>query len=123
MRLAFLAILAGSAVLASCGPPEPPETDPIARGRQLYRQLDCGACHEPGLRNFWRPVGPPLEHAGTVAQTRRPGVPAQEYLRESVVDPGAYLVPGFPDSMPRGIGERLSEEDLDALIRYLASLR
>lgn len=123
MRLAFLAILAGSAVLLSCGSPEPPATDPIARGRQVYGQLACAACHEAGLGNFWRPVGPPLDRVGTVAETRRPGVPAEEYLRQSVVDPGAYLVPGYPDSMPRGLGDRLSEEDLDALIRYLASLR
>ena len=89
----------------------------------MYGQLDCGSCHEAGLRNLWRPVGPPLERAGTVAGSRRPGVPAEEYLRQSVADPGAFLVPGYPDSMPRGLAGRLSEEDLAALVRYLASLR
>ena len=107
---------------ASCGA-EPPATDPVARGAQVYRELDCGACHEAGLRNLWRPVGPPLDHVGTVAETRRAGVPADQYLRQAITEPGAFLVPGYPDSMPRGLDRRITQNDLDALVRYLASLR
>jgi mono/diheme cytochrome c family protein len=116
------AILAVAAVVLSCAP-EPPATDPIARGRQLYRQLGCATCHEAGLENLFRPVGPPLDHIGTVAGSRRPGTGAQEYIRQSILEPGAYVVPGYPDSMPRGLGDRLPPEDLDALVGYLASLR
>lgn len=123
MQWALGLILAASAVLVSCGPAEPVATEPAARGRQLYRALDCAACHEPGLRNFWRPVGPPLDRVGEVAGSRRPGVPPEEYLRQAIVDPGAYLVPGYPDSMPRGLERGLSEDDLAALVWYLASLR
>lgn len=123
MRRALRLILAATAVLASCGPAEPVATEPVERGRQVYRALDCAACHEAGLRNFWRPVGPPLDRVGAVAGTRRPGVPAEEYLRQAIVDPGAYLVPGYPDSMPRGLEKGLSEADLAALVRYLGSLR
>lgn len=123
MQRAFGLILAASAVLVSCGPAEPVATEPVERGRQVYRALDCAACHDAGPRNFWRPVGPPLDRAGEVAERRRPGVPAEEYLRQAIVDPGAYLVPGYPDSMPRGLEKGLSEADLTALVRYLASLR
>ncbi len=73
--------------------------------------------------NLWRPVGPPLDHVGTVAATRRPGLSAEEYLRQSVVDPGSYVVPGYPDSMPRGLGDRISPEDLADLVQYLSTLR
>ncbi len=111
------------AVLASCGSPEPPATDPVQRGRQVYRAQDCAACHEAGVRNLWRPVGPSLDRVGEVAGSRRPGVPADEYLRQSIREPGAYVVPGYPDSMPRGLANDLSEADLAALVRYLASLR
>jgi len=48
---------------------------------------------------------------------------AEDYLGESIIDPGAYVVPGYTDSMPRGLERSLSREDLDALIAYLASLR
>ena len=115
MLVAFVALL-----LASCAA-EPPATDPVARGRQVYRALNCGSCHEPNL--FGQHIGPPLDHVGSVAATRRPGMSAGDYLRESIIDPGAYVVPGYTDSMPRGLERSLSQEDLDALIAYLLSLR
>jgi mono/diheme cytochrome c family protein len=121
-KAALAAILAASAVAASCAS-EPPATEPVARGRQVYREQSCASCHEGSLLNFFRPVGPELGHIGTVADTRRPGVTAADYLRQSVTDPGAFVVPGYPDSMPRGLADRLSREDLDALVAYLLSLR
>lgn len=101
--------------------PEPPATEPVARGRQVYRALGCGSCHEPNL--FGQRLGPPVDHIGTVAATRRPGASVEDYLRESILDPGSYLVPGYQDSMPRGLGRDLSPTDLEALVAYLASLK
>ena len=54
--------------------------------------------------------------------TRRPGVSALEYIRQSILDPGAYVVPGYQDSMPRDLGRDLSPTDLEALVAYLLSL-
>ena len=112
---ALLALL-----IAACAP-EPPATEPVARGRQVYRQLGCASCHEPNL--FGQRLGPPLDHVGTVTAERRPRMTAEAYLRESILDPGAYVVPGYQDTMPRGLGRDLSPTDLDALVAYLASLR
>jgi cytochrome c553 len=121
-RLLCLCSVALVVIAIACAP-EPVATDPIARGRQVYRALGCAGCHEASFSNLFRPVGPPLEHAGAVAGTRVPGLGAEEYLRQSITDPGAYLVPGYPDSMPRGLARDLSPEDLAALVAYLASLR
>lgn len=103
--------------------PEPVATEPIARGRQVYRTLGCASCHEGSLFNLFRPVGPPLDRAGLVGRERVPGMSAEDYLRQSITDPGAYVVPGYPDSMPRGMAGGLSAEDLAALVAYLASLK
>lgn len=116
--------LAGSCLalvvlLSACA--EPPATDPVARGAQIYRQKSCGSCH--AIAGNGGTIGPPLTHIGTVAQTRQPGTSAEDYLRSSITDPGAYVVPGFPDSMSRGLARGLSAADLDALVRYLLSLR
>jgi mono/diheme cytochrome c family protein len=100
---------------------ETPATEPVARGRQLYRSLGCASCHDPNF--LGQRLGPPLDHVGTAAQTRRPAAPAAEYLREAILDPGAYLVPGYQDSMPRDLGRDLSPTDLDALVAYLLSLK
>jgi cytochrome c553 len=103
--------------------PESVATDPIARGRQVYRTLGCASCHEASLSNLFRPVGPPLNEAGRVAGGRVPGLSAEDYLLQTITEPGAYVVPGYPDSMPRGLAKDLSPEDLAALVAYLASLR
>ena len=109
-------------VLAIACAPEPNATDPVARGRQVYRALGCASCHEGSLFNLFRPVGPPLSEIGLVDRKRVPGVSAEEYIRQSITDPGAFVVPGYPDSMPRGLSRDLSPEDLAALVAYLASL-
>lgn len=100
---------------------EAPATEPIARGEQLYRKLDCGRCHHidgQGAR-----LGPDLSHIGTVAETRQPGTPAADYVRESILAPGAYVVPSYNDVMPRGLARTLPESDVDALVRYLVAHR
>ena len=121
-RLLCLCSLAMFLVGVACAP-EPAATDPIGRGRQLYRALGCATCHEASVSNLFRPVGPPLNDIGRVAEKRIPGMSAEDYLRQSITDPGAYVVPGYPDSMPRGLARDLSPEDLAALVAYLASLK
>ncbi len=112
--------VAGALLLGACGA-EPPATEPLARGRQVYRALDGGSCPEPNL--FGIRSGPPLEHVGALAGTRKDGTAAADYLRESLESPGAYLVRGYADAMPRALTRRLSPADADALIAYLLSLR
>lgn len=111
--------LAAGLLLSACA--EVPATEPVARGAQVYRQKSCASCHE--IAGNGGRVGPSLTHVGTVAETRQPGTSAEDYLRTSITDPGAYIVPGFPDSMSRGLARGLSDDDLDALVRYLLSLR
>ena len=118
-RVVLLCIALAALVLACA--PEPPATDPVARGHQLYRSMGCANCHEPNL--FGQRLGPPLDHIGTGAAARRPGLSAEEYIRQSILDPGAFVVPGYQDSMPRDLGRDLSPTDLDALVAYLLSLQ
>jgi cytochrome c553 len=110
-------------VLAIACVPEPVATDQIARGRQVYRSSGCASCHEGSLFNLFRPVGPPLNEIGLVGAKRRPPLSAEDYIRQSITDPGDHVVPGYPDSMPRGLARDLSPEDLAALVAYLASLK
>jgi mono/diheme cytochrome c family protein len=120
MRRVLLVCIALAAFLLACAP-EPPATEPVARGRQLYRSMGCANCHEPNF--FGQRLGPPLDHVGTVGATRRPGLSAEEYLRQSILDPGSYVLPGYQDSMPRDLGRDLSPTDLEALVAYLLSLK
>lgn len=99
---------------------EPPATEPVARGRQVYRQLGCAQCHQ--IDGSGGRLGPDLSHVATAAATRRPGTAAVDYIEESIDQPGAYIVPGFNDVMPRALARDLSDFDRESLIRYLMTL-
>ena len=118
MRL-FGLVLAAGVLTVACA--EPRATDPIERGTQIYRQKGCASCHRIG--DLGGTIGPPLTHIGMVAATRKPGMSAEEYIRESILDPAAYVVPGYPDVMSRGLSRGLTQEDFDDLVRYLLSLQ
>lgn len=119
MRRLFALCVALAVVAIACE--EPPATEPVARGRQLYRKLDCGRCHF--IDGQGGRVAPELTHIGTVADTRKGGATGEQYIRESIVSPGAYIVPGFNDVMPRGLARNLSAKDLDALVLFLREHR
>ncbi len=84
----------------------------VAQGRELFVQ--CEACH--GAADG---AGPALTGMGARAATRVAGLSAEEYLYQSIVQPSAYLVEGYPDIMPKNYGEQFSEAELQALVAYI----
>jgi mono/diheme cytochrome c family protein len=99
---------------------ELPDGD-AANGGKVFDAQSCRTCHVDLSVGPLFPEDPPL---GLVAETRRPGYSAELYLYESIVEPNAYIVPGFQDSiMPSGFGKSLSEQELADLVAYLVSLK
>jgi ferredoxin len=102
---------------------EPPPPG-AAEGKKVFDDSSkggCGICHsvKPGDDG----IGPSLAGVGTRAADRIPGLDAEAYLRQSILDPDAFIVPGYRAGQMNGFyRERLSAEDLDALIVYLLSL-
>jgi mono/diheme cytochrome c family protein len=84
----------------------------VAQGKELFVQ--CEACH--GAADG---AGPALTGMGARAATRVAGLSAEAYLRQSIVQPSAYVVEGFPDIMPKNYGEQFSEAELQALVAYI----
>ena len=97
------------------------------RGKELFFASNigggtgCRLCHS--LKPDEVKVGPSLAGIATRAATRIPGMSAEEYIRQSIVDPGAYIVPGFDNKMPPYISENLSPQDLEDLIAFLMTLK
>ncbi len=97
------------------------------RGRELFfassigQSTGCRVCHsiKPGERK----VGPSLAGIATRAATRVPGMSAEEYIRQSIEDPGAYVVEGFPNAMLPDIADKLSDQDMDDIIAFLMTLK
>jgi len=104
----------------------------VERGKTLFLAKGCVACHAIGVNDpAFRPIiqaGPNLSNLPAIASTRRPGMSAPAYVWESIVEPQAYIVPGYygsntsPDRpiMPR---MAISPEDVDALTTFLLAPR
>ncbi len=111
-----------------------PSRVPLVTGsepiEQLFIKAGCPVCHFiPGIPGAQGRVGPSLV-LGSTGPTRLAdpryqgkGKTVREYVIESILDPGAYVVPGYPDrAMPRWYGQKLSAEALDKMAVYLEQL-
>ncbi len=112
----------GEVALAELPTPTPgaeEAADPVARGQQVYTSAGCAGCHTiEGISNGV--VGPNLTKIGETAASRKDGVSAEDYIRESVLNTNAFLVEGFqPNIMPQNYGQQLSNRQLDDLIAFL----
>lgn len=96
-----------------------PDTNMVEAGRKVFLQRGCVACHSV---DGTRKVGPTVKGLYGHDVPLADGTTAKaddEYIRESLVKPGAKVVAGFPNVMPPSV---LPEADLKALIAYLESL-
>ncbi len=99
-----------------------------AAGKALFEQSmlgsqpGCITCHS--LEPDAVIVGPSLAGIGSRAATRVEGMSAEEYIRQSIVEPDAYVVEGFdPGVMVQVFGEELSEQQINDLVAYLLTLK
>jgi cytochrome c oxidase subunit II len=96
---------------------------PMAAGREIFASAGCDACHTLADAEATGEVGPNLDELAAVAGKREKGTSAEDYVRESIVDPPAFVVKGFPgDTMPRNFADQLTPEEIDTLVQYLLGL-
>src|SRR5690606_27254127 len=91
-------------------------------GAKLFQSKACFPCH---TTDGTPSIGPTLKgvFGHTVELADGKTVEADEdYLRESILQPGAKIVKGFAPTMPSFQGQ-LSERELNGLIEYIKSLK
>jgi len=95
---------------------------PLAgRGEQLVKNSGCLACHST---DGTLKVGPTLKglYGSSVALADGSAVLADDnYMKESLYEPGAKVVKGFPNVMPTFKGV-LTDDDVTAVIAYIKTL-
>ena len=105
------------------GGPAGAAPEPLAaRGGRILKSAGCLNCHAiegqekigPNLKGVFGTKAP-LEGGGTRTAD-------EEYLRESIVDPKAKVVKGYPNVMPT-YKTTLSPEDVDAVVEHLKTLK
>jgi glucose/arabinose dehydrogenase/cytochrome c553 len=99
----------------------------ITSGEELYRRGTgdapaCITCHL--LDSSKAAVGPSLLNIDEAAGTRVEGLSAEAYIRQSIVDPNAHVVEGYNAGyMYPDYAQHLSDEQIDALVAYVLTLR
>jgi len=131
--------MAGTTAPSASATTEAASNNPVALGEALFRNpaYACTACHstQPNVKL----AGPSVAGIATRAAERMadPGYSgeakdASAYIRESILHPSQYIVPGanFATApvggislMPADFGTRLDADQIDRLVAYLMTLR
>ncbi len=124
---------------AAAAPPTPtpapvvmePVAGPVAPPEIVvaFNKGGCAGCHTiPGIPGANAQVGPNLSEIGANAGSRISGSSAEEYIRQSILDPNAFIAPECPaGDCPEGVmlqtfAQSLSQDDLNTIVDYLSAL-
>ncbi len=136
----FALFMSLALLLAACGGSEESVAEPeaeeavvevevvgdAANGETLFQQATIGAANAPGcatchsLETDVVLVGPSMAGVATRAETAVSGLTAEEYIRQSITEPNAYVADGFVEGiMYQNFGTDLSAEELDDVTAFL----
>ena len=93
-----------------------------AAGKAVFAAQGCGACHTFKAARA-RPARSAPTSTSRSSRTRSsPGSSLADFIRQSIIDPNAYISPGYqPSVMPRQLRLACPKSQLDALVHYLAA--
>jgi cytochrome c oxidase subunit 2 len=90
-----------------------------AAGKKAFADNGCGACHTLAAAGSSGTVGPDLDKLKSYAKKAK--MPLEDFIRESIVDPNAYVEKGYPQGVMPGNFNQLPPSTLNALVAYLAA--
>ena len=108
-----------------------PDMVPLVTGdepiTEIFTRAGCAVCHiVPGIPGADGRVGPPLLLGATGPlrladpSYRGQAQSVHQYVIESVIEPGVFVVPGYPaHTMPTWYGAKLSALALEKIASYL----
>jgi cytochrome c2 len=89
----------------------------VAAGKDAFNANGCGACHTLAAAGSNGKVGPDLDKLKSYASSANK--PLEDFIHESIVDPGAYVEKGYPNGVMPDFS-KLPGSTVDALVAFLA---
>jgi mono/diheme cytochrome c family protein/disulfide bond formation protein DsbB len=94
--------------------------DIVARGKEVYDLHECYNCHKIGGKGSVKKRGPVLDNIGNYL--------TPDDVKKKIFDPGYLYAEGFEKEHKKGVmpdkyKELMSDEEVDALAAYLATLK
>ena len=87
-----------------------------ANGKSLFASNGCVSCHTYKPAGSKATVGPDLDKLASYAKQAKK--PLEPFTHESIVQPDAYVQPGFPKGVMPSFAS-LSKDQVDALVSFL----
>jgi cytochrome c oxidase subunit 2 len=88
-------------------------------GLSVFQANGCASCHTLTAAGATGKVGPDLDKLVAYAKQAH-AAPLTAFVRQSIVDPNAYVQPGYAKNiMPGTFGSTLSAAQLNALVQFL----
>jgi cytochrome c oxidase subunit 2 len=89
-----------------------------AAGKALFASNGCGGCHTYKPAGSTGKVGPDLDKLAADATKANRGSLAA-YTKESIEDPGAYVVPNYPNGVMPAFKGTLTDSQINDLVAFL----
>ena len=89
-------------------------------GLAVFQQNGCGSCHTLQAAGATGTIGPDLGKLKQYAAQAHRGS-LEQFIKESIVSPGAYVQPGYQNLMPQIFGKQIPAAKLNQLVQYLAA--
>jgi cytochrome c oxidase subunit 2 len=86
-------------------------------GLAVFNSNGCSGCHTFKPAGSSATTGPDLDNLPAYA--RRAGKPLALFVRESIVDPNAYIEKGYQPNIMPSTFKSLPKQQLDALVQFL----
>jgi cytochrome c2 len=96
--------------------------DPVAHGAQLVKDNGCVACHATDEKRLVGPGWGGLYNSKVSLADGSTVTADDAYLSESIRQPNAKIVAGYPTGVMPPYGSLLKDDEVNAIVAYLHSL-
>lgn len=93
---------------------------PTAAGKAIFTSAGCAACHTFKAAGATGKIGPDLDTAPE-KDAKATSTPLAAFVMKSIVDPGAYLSPGYKNLMPKNFTSTLGTKKIDELVAFITA--
>ena len=94
----------------------------VAAGKVVFNSSSCGGCHTfTAAGGAFGTVGPNLDTAPATGAAADGNMALDAFIRESIVDPSAYIADGYSDIMTKGFGTSFTSKQIDDLVAFILS--
>jgi mono/diheme cytochrome c family protein len=91
----------------------------LAAGKKAFDDNGCNACHKLAAAGSSGTVGPDLDKTKSYATAAN--MPLEDFIRESIVKPDAYVEKGYAKGVMPPTFASLPKPTLDALVAFIAA--